>query len=322
MNPKISIIVPVYKVEQYIHKCIDSILQQTLTDIELILVNDGSPDNCGQICDEFARKDVRIKVIHKENGGLSSARNSGLDIAKGEYVGFVDSDDWIEPDMYKLLYSLCEENNCEIANISSFIHYKERTIRNGGHPLIIHNKTEAMKTMLEGKLYDEVVWTKLVKRDLLKNLRFKTGIVYEDTAFTYQLIHKSNRICSIGIPMYHYIKRENSTMDMAIKNIRIDSVKIYQEMYKFMNKHNYESRGIVALKMANSSMTILNLISQDNNYHKYKKEYHEVTNILNSYIMQILRLKQLPKKVKLILVATKIYPLSYKFLITLAMRRG
>jgi glycosyltransferase involved in cell wall biosynthesis len=322
MNPKISIIVPVYKVEQYIHKCIDSILKQTLIDFELILINDGSPDNCGQICEEYARKDARIKVIHKENGGLSSARNAGLDVAKGEYIGFVDSDDWIEPDMYELLYNLCEDNNCEIANISSFIHYKDRTIRNGGHPFFIHNRSEAMKTMLEGKLYDEVVWTKLIKRSLLRDLRFKTGIVYEDTAFTYQLIHKSNRICCIGMPMYHYIKRENSTMDIAIKNIRTDSVKIYHEMYKFMNRHYHELQGIVALKIANSSMTILNLICQDNNYLKFKKEYHEVTNILNSYVVQIFGLKQLPKKVKVILVATKFYPLSYKFLITLAMKRG
>jgi len=150
MNPKISIIVPVYKVEQYIHKCIDSILNQTLNDFELILVNDGSPDQCGQICDEYAKCDSRIKVIHKENGGQASARNMGLDIATGEYIGFVDSDDWIEPDMYEILYNECIINECEIISCSSIIHCKTKTVINGGHPLEIHNTTEAMKTMLLG----------------------------------------------------------------------------------------------------------------------------------------------------------------------------
>ena len=97
--PKVSIIVPVYKVEKYLRKCIDSIINQTLKDIEIILVDDGSPDNCGKICDEYAAKDTRIKVIHKENGGLSSARNAGMEVAEGEYIGFVDSDDWIESDL-------------------------------------------------------------------------------------------------------------------------------------------------------------------------------------------------------------------------------
>src|SRR5690348_8514297 len=104
MNPKISIIVPIYDVQKYLFKCIDSILAQTFTDYELILVNDGSPDSCGEICNEFAKKDKRIKVIHKKNGGLSSARNAGLEIAKGEYIGFIDSDDFIHNKMYEILY--------------------------------------------------------------------------------------------------------------------------------------------------------------------------------------------------------------------------
>ena len=148
MSPKISIIVPVYKVEKYIHKCIDSILNQTFKDFELILVDDGSPDNCGKICDEYAKKDSRVIVIHKENGGLSSARNSGLDIARGDYIGFVDSDDYIENDMYELLYNLCEENNCDISSCSSIIHFPNKKVINGGHELIIHNKKEILGCFL------------------------------------------------------------------------------------------------------------------------------------------------------------------------------
>ncbi|WP_318505185.1 glycosyltransferase family 2 protein [Bacillus sp. T3] len=217
MKPKISIIVPVYNVEKYIHKCVDSILNQTFQDFELILVDDGSPDNCGFICDDFAQKDKRVKVVHKQNGGLSTARNAGMDIAEGEYIGFVDSDDWIEPDMYELLFNLCVENDCEIANCSSIIYFTNKTVVNGSHPLIIQNRHEAMKAMLEGKLYDEVVWTKLIKRNLLTDIRFPEGIVYEDTAFTYKVIHKCKKVCSIGSPKYHYIKRDEGTMGQAKK---------------------------------------------------------------------------------------------------------
>ena len=124
--PKVSIIVPVYKVGPYLAKCIDSILSQTLTDFELILVDDGSPDSCGEICDGYAKKDERIKVIHKQNGGLSSARNAGLDIAKGEYIGFVDSDDYIEHDMYEFLYKNSVQYDTDIACCGIRHHYGDK----------------------------------------------------------------------------------------------------------------------------------------------------------------------------------------------------
>lgn len=321
MNPKISIIVPVFKVESYIHKCIKSILVQTFTDLELILVDDGSPDNCGKICDKYANNDSRVKVIHKENGGLSSARNAGLDIARGDYIGFVDSDDWIESGMYKLLYEMCITNNCEIANCSSIIHYENKTVKNGGHQLTIHSRNQAMKAMLEGELYDEVVWTKLIKRSLLENIRFPIGVIYEDTAFTYQVIHKSNKVSSIGVPMYHYLKRENSTMDLAIKNIKIDAVLIYDEMYKFMDLYYRDLAELVTLKLVNSAMSVLNLITFSEKPQCYKKEYFMVTAIMNKYFHETLKLKELPKTVKVLLTASKIYPLSYKFLVNISSKR-
>ncbi|SES09940.1 glycosyltransferase [Salipaludibacillus aurantiacus] len=322
MQPKISIIVPVYKVEPYIRKCINSILDQTFTEFELILINDGSPDNCGKICDEYSKSDERIKVVHKKNGGLSSARNAGLEIAQGDYVGFVDSDDWIEPGMYELLYKMCKENKCEIGNCSSIVHYKTKTLVNGGHSLLIHNKSEAMRAMLESELYDEVVWTKLIKREILENIRFKEGIIHEDTDFTYQVINKSNQVCTIGEPLYHYIKRENSTMDLAKKNIRIDSVIIYDEMYKFIDLYYNELRHLVAYKLANNAMRILNLIILNNREREFKEEYYTVTKILNHYYTQIIQLKNLPYKVKFILTLTKMNSSSYKVLIKLSDKKG
>ena len=112
--PKLSVIVPIYNVEQYIHKCVDSILNQNFKDFELILVDDGSPDSCGKICDEYAQKDERVKVIHKVNGGLSDARNFGLEKAKGEYVSFIDSDDWVDENIYSESLKYMEENDLDI----------------------------------------------------------------------------------------------------------------------------------------------------------------------------------------------------------------
>jgi glycosyltransferase involved in cell wall biosynthesis len=315
MNPKISIIVPVYKVEQYLRKCVDSILAQTLTNFELILINDGSPDNCGEICDEYVKKDSRVRVIHKENGGQATARNWGLDMAKGDYVGFVDSDDWIEPDMYELLYRICENNDCDIASCSSKIYYQNKTVITGTHPLHSLNNSEAMRALLEGKLFDEVVWTKLFKRSVIGNIRFPVGVMYEDTAFTYRVIHECKKVCCIGEPKYNYIKRESSTMDRAIKNVSIDAVMIYDEMYEFINKHYQELGNLVALKLANSSMVVLNLMSSRKKFKEYKSKYYTVTSILNKYFNKTIALKEYPNTVKILLTAAKIHPLLYKLLI-------
>ncbi|WML47816.1 glycosyltransferase [Neobacillus sp. PS3-34] len=294
--------------------------RQTFTDIEIILVDDGSPDNCGKICDEYAKKDSRVKVIHKENGGQASARNAGLDIAKGDYIGFVDSDDWIESDMYELLYDICMKNNCDMANCTSAIYFKNRKVINGTHPLIIHNRNQAMKAVLEGKLYDEVVWTKLFKRSLLKDIRFNIGIVYEDTAFTYKVIHRCEKVCCIGAPKYNYVKRDDSTMDRAIKNIRIDGVLIYHEMNKFIIKYYPELEELVVLKLANTAMVVLNSISYSRDFLNFKKDYYKVAKLLNFYFLKTINLKDYPRNVKLLLIAVKIHPILYKLLITTAIR--
>ena len=316
MNPKISIIVPVYKVEPYLRKCIDSILNQTFKDFELILVDDGSPDNCGKICDEYAQKDSRIIVIHKKNGGQATARNAALDIAKGDFIGFVDSDDYIEPDMYEFLYKMCIDNNCEIANCSSTIYFKDRVQVNGGHELQIHDRKEAMRIATEGILYDECLWTKLIKKDLFNGLRIPVGIAYEDTAFTYKLIDRANKVCCKGEAKYNYIKRDDSTMDRAIKEIKIDAVLVYEEMYKFMEKKYPELCDLVVLKLAKNTMAIMNLMINRHEFRIYKEQYYKVAKILNKYFNKSIKIKEYPRNVKLLLIANKISPLLYKNIIT------
>jgi len=191
MDEKISVIVPVYNVEQYLERCIDSIINQTYKNLEIILVNDGSTDNSGQLCDELAKKDDRIRVIHKKNGGLSDARNVGVDEAKAELIGFIDSDDYIDEDMYELLI-----NNLKAANadLSMCGHYD--VYNNVPEAQVVDKKTwelsprEAIKMVMEAKILSVTAVNKLYKKSLFSELRFEIGKIAEDAFIMIKLLDK------------------------------------------------------------------------------------------------------------------------------------
>lgn len=213
MNELISIIVPVYKVEKYLRKCVDSICNQTYRNMEIILVDDGSPDNCGAICDEYARADSRVRVIHKANGGLSNARNAGLDIMTGDYVAFVDSDDWIEPDMYAKLMKNMEHFRADIS-IGGVAEEIERggnvttvKVTSYGEKPFAENETDAMKRYFLGSW---AAWDKLYRASLFSEIRFPVGEINEDEAIAVYLLEKCSIVCYSGDIYYHYIKHENS----------------------------------------------------------------------------------------------------------------
>lgn len=170
--------------------------------------------------------------------------------------------------------------------------------------------------MLEGELYNEVVWTKLFKRNLLENMRFEVGIVCEDTTYMYKIIHKAEKICCIGAPKYNYLRRNNSTMGRYEQNLKIDAVLIYDEMYKFISKHYPDSSDLVVFKLADHAMSVLNLILSRENFKEYEKKYYKVVGILNSYYSKTIKLKAYPKTVKVLLTATKVHPLLYKIIIS------
>lgn len=215
-NPKISIIVPIYNSEKYLSRCIDSILSQTYKNIEIILVEDGSPDNCGLICDDYSRKDSRVKVIHQKNKGVSAARNIGLDYATGDYIGFVDSDDYIELDMYDTLWRLIKETEADIACISMIIHDEN------GRPLVVDEKQavwiytseEAIRNMF----FDNTttcghLWNKLYKAELFHNLRLDEMMkAREDALIMWELFNRSNRIVYQRIGKYHYMYYPSSAI--------------------------------------------------------------------------------------------------------------
>jgi glycosyltransferase involved in cell wall biosynthesis len=211
--PIISIIVPVYKVEPYLRRCIDSILAQTFTDFECILINDGSPDNCPVICDEYAKKDGRVVVIHQENKGVSAARNAGLDKAKGEWIGFVDSDDWCDEGMFQFLYENAIKYDADIS-IGGF-----RTVSSDGnaknikHKKSIHilNGNEAIIKMFAPSAFGGYSWNKFIKSSLLNHLRYDESKKYmEDVLLFYTLFKYVKRIIYVDIPYYNYVSNTES----------------------------------------------------------------------------------------------------------------
>lgn len=213
-NYLISIIVPIYNVEQYLPRCIDSLIRQTYRNIEIILVDDGSPDSCGEICEEYSKKDNRIKVIHKQNGGLSDARNAGLDIAQGDYLLFVDSDDWIEDETCETVLKFAIENKADIVPFGIAKVYENGTKKI--QPIKLQ-KEVASAECIKALIYKveecglcNYAWNKLYSSILFEDLRFPKGLLYEDQGITYKLFHKSKRICVCHKKLYNYYQRNNS----------------------------------------------------------------------------------------------------------------
>ena len=245
---KVSIIVAVYKVEKYLNRCIESIINQTYENIEIILVDDGSPDSCPILCDNWAKKDGRIKVIHKENGGLSDARNKGLEVATGEYVGFIDGDDEISSSMFEKLMKIVEENNAEIG-ICQFARFIDGSVPN--YTIVddctIIDKDEALKEVLTEKIGNHIC-NKLFKRGLFDNTLFTKGVAYEDIFIFYKLLLKSKNIAITNSKLYGYMQRRDSiTNNCTVKNVR-DYIKANNTRYESL-KNNKELRDYLNISM-------------------------------------------------------------------------
>jgi glycosyltransferase involved in cell wall biosynthesis len=208
----ITIIVPIYKVENFIHRCVNSMRSQSYTNLEIILVDDGSPDNCGAICDTYAKSDDRIKVIHKRNGGLSDARNYGLDIASGDYIAFLDSDDWIHEKHIEKLYELIKKTDSDIA-VCDFLKKSTEDCKSDQieETLYWYSNIEALEQLMDRFSTQLVVaWGKLYKQNLFENLRFPVGRLHEDVFITYKLIFRARKIALTTAPLYYYWQRTDS----------------------------------------------------------------------------------------------------------------
>ena len=229
-QPPVSVIVPVYRVEAYLEKCVLSILGQDMADFELILVDDGSPDACGEMCDRFAAQDSRVRCIHKENGGLSDARNAGIDAARGEYLSFVDADDYVEPTYLSYLLSLIQAvPGCKVCQANHFVE------RNGKRsPVYPEEETtvfsvhDAFEAVLYHDRVDVSAWGKLYHRSVFDTLRFPKGRLYEDTYVFGDVLGATPSYVYGGRPQYHYVQRESSIVNQGFseKNLQfIDSAR-------------------------------------------------------------------------------------------------
>ncbi len=211
--PLISIIVPVYNVKDYLSKCLQSICGQTYKNLEIILIDDGSSDGSGELCDLFAQRDGRIKVIHQANAGQSAARNRGLAVAQGEFLGFVDSDDWIEPDMYEFLYCLLKENEADISICSHCRDKDGRSVaKYASGKQFVFTRDEGIRALAVDKHIRNYVWDKLYKRCLFSDIAFPLNRIFEDIAISYQVFYKAENIVMRDLPKYHYVIREGSAM--------------------------------------------------------------------------------------------------------------
>lgn len=235
-EPLISIIVPCYNVEAYLHKCVDSLIEQTYKNIEIILVDDGSPDNCGKICDEYALKDSRIKTIHKTNGGLSDARNTAINKAAGEWIVFVDSDDYVSDDYVETLYGLVVKYRCKVgvAWLYAFHEGSEVVINQPPYVEYIFNTMDGIENMFYQKLFDTSAWCKIYHRSLFidTGIRYPFGLLYEDLPTTYLLFRHSGRIAFCNKIIYYYLLRKNSIEGQPFNAKKLESALKILEMIR------------------------------------------------------------------------------------------
>lgn len=236
MNELVSIIVPIYKVEKYLNRCIESIVHQTYDFLEIILVDDGSPDQCPDICDAWAKKDSRIRVIHKQNGGLSDARNAGLSVATGKYIAFVDSDDWIHPQMYERLIKVAEITGSDIVNCKYETSYEEKIdiLEEESLEHKVLNVEEALKSLILEKNIRQVVWNKIYRRKILKGIWFEKGKFHEDEFWTYRVIANANHITDLDFIGYYYFQREDSIIGKVYSLKRLDVLEAKEKRFQFI----------------------------------------------------------------------------------------
>lgn len=303
-EPLLSVIVPVYNVEKYLAKCVDSILNQTYSNLEIILVNDGSRDFSGSICDVFVQKDSRVQVIHKENGGLSSARNMGIEAATGEYITFVDSDDWIESDAYEHLMGLMERNQVQLVCGGNYNVDEDTGERTLG---VCPRKEEVITTEeMVGRMFlwqdcDSSVCDKIFHRDLLDHFRFPVGKVCEDVSVTYRILLSTDRVAFSNRPFYNYLQRSGSisrTSEITEKTFHFSQHT--EVIYSYIREHHPAIENQARYLRVRSLAHILLLLEQAEPQvrQQFAVEYRHARKELKKHSAFILRCPWLSKKEK------------------------
>lgn len=300
-TPLISVIVPVYNVIGYLARCIESILSQTYTNLEIILVDDGSSDGSESECDAWKATDPRIKVIHKKNGGLSSARNAGIDVATGDYLGFIDSDDYIELDMYETLLSAILASKKEIACCGMVLEYPTFIKRiNILDSPIEYNKEESFRNALLGHNIGLSACCKLYNRSLFSEIRFPFGKLSEDMPVLFQLMDKANGLICTGLPSYHYVTRAGSISKSEYSHRKYDAFEFALEIREHVQKtypHLDKESGYFCHRIASSLLQVLVLMRDKDEL--ILCDYREYMGCMRETALSFLRSKEIPWKEKM-----------------------
>lgn len=319
-NETISVIVPIYKVEKYIIKCIESIINQDYRNLEIILVDDGSPDKCGEICDDYAKKDKRIKVIHKENGGLSDARNVGIELATSNYIGFVDSDDYIERDMYKVLYENLKRYEADISicryrEVNEDSKYQPNDIMENNVEIFDQTEKKIRQLLLGEKITDHAM-NKLYKKELFNNIKFRKSYKFEDIDIMYKLFEKSNKVVLTNYIGYNYLQRTGSIVNTMDDKSTLDLLEVVRDRYNYiaskkmlenLNKArriHYIYRYHVVLARINSKEYNSKTVLEE--YQFFKKNYKKVKKEINIKLYEKILIQLLYSNRKVFYKAIKI----------------
>ena len=306
--PEISIIVPVYRVEKYINKCVDSILNQTFQDFELILVDDGSPDNCGAICDEYAKKDKRVLSVHKKNGGLSDARNSGIEVASGKYIGFIDSDDYISNDMYETLYNNIVKYNADVSVCGLYDCYGEKVVPQDIEKGVFEfNASQAVEYMLSGKGIGLFAVNKLYKRKIFEDVRYPVGKTYEDAFVIVDILIKTKKVIIDTTPKYYYMHRESSITLSNFSKKYYDILEAQMHNMKLIKENfpDLEDVGRFRIWWAYKQILSRLALNDKETRKEFKKDKKYISKMIRKDLFKILKNKynSLNQRISYILIA-------------------
>jgi len=278
MNELISVIVPVYNIERYIEKCIKSIINQTYQDLEIILVDDGSSDESGHVCDQYAKTDKRIQVIHKNNEGLSDARNTGLEICRGQYVGFVDGDDWIAKDMYEFLYRTLIENQADVAVCGHYIESDEGVfdVECAEDSLKIYNCREAVYAVVKDKEIHSYAWDKLYRKELFDGIRYPIGRYVQDIFTTYKIFMNASKVVCNNQPKYYYYQRQNSIQRTRGNKLNWDQFCAYKEMRENLREDYKDLNEFITICLARYGYAVYNCLLLQNKLDEKETEQKKI----------------------------------------------
>ena len=315
---KVSVIVAAYNIQDYIVKCLESIANQTYNNLEVIVVDDGSSDNTGKLADEFAEKDNRFIVIHKENGGVSSARNKGIDVASGDFIGFVDGDDTIENDMYEMLVNNAIKYDADISHCGyKLIENGKEILMYGTGKIIIQNRKKGILDLMDGTLIEPGIWNKIFRKEIVGGARLDENLkINEDLYFNILLFDKSTKCVFEDKAKYNYIKRENSATTSSLNNTRrlTDPLKVY-DMIVYLYKNDTDILSYANKMKLERNINIYNLMTLEKN-RKFNDIQKQIIDYIKLNKRDLKKNRVITKKTRFmmygILYLRVIYDLVYK----------